>query len=154
MINCWQISTEKISYLPWQEIVHMFLYMTTNNYQLRKFKASKDFAASMFCLLGKSSSLGPISTQALLEHINHHWLNCWFYKKLRVSPKIEPHRSSGPALSAQSALSAQPHSTLTHSASAALKYPLCPNCRKLAPSPRSSSGPAAEGLEEEEKQEK
>ena len=41
----------------------------------------------------------------------------------------------------------------THSASAALKYPLCPNCRKLAPSPRSSSGPAAEGLEEEEEKE-
>ena len=28
-----------------------------------------------------------------------------------------------------------------------------PNCRKLAPSPRSSSGPAAEGLEEEEEKE-
>ena len=152
MINCWQISTEKISYVPWQEIVQMFLYMAINNYQLRKFKACKDFATSMFCLLRKSS-LGPISTQALLEHFNHHWLNCWFYKKLTVSPKIEPYRSSGPDHSAQSAHSAQPHPTLTHSASGALKYPLCPNCRKLAPSPRSSSGPAAEGLEEEEEKE-
>ena len=64
-----------------------------------------------------------------------------------MSPEIEP---SGPDHSAHSA---QPHSALTHSASAALKYPLCPNCRKLAPSPRSSSGPAAEGLEEEEEKE-
>ena len=147
MINCWQISTEKISYVPWQEIVHMFLYMTINNYQLRKFKACKDFAASMFCLLGKSS-FGPISTQALLEHFNHHWLNCWFNKKLRVSPKSW----ATSVIWTWSQSSAQPHSALTHSASAALKYPLCPNCRKLAPSPRRSCGPAAEGLEEEKEE--